>query len=504
MDAGADSVDAATTSSNGVPCTGAAQCSSGYCVDGVCCDQACDGLCYSCVVPGSFGTCVAAATGTDPRDECDNQGAASCGTSGKCDGAGACAFYAAGLACGSTTPACNTAGSAIVETSACDGMGSCAPDTVQDCNGYRCQNAACGSGPCTNDDPCAPPGFCSASACVAGPSNLAGNGDVEYGDTTGWFGFAGVGSFALSSTASGGFSNTGMNSVVAGGRTQLYQGPAYRLPTGLGKYIISVWAMQQDDPTMTGLVQLQINCNTGAQYVTVQTGGFGLPLTMGIWTKFSATVDTSTLPDDCLPTATPPGVVKSALVYLNQAAAGDPVMMPDLYLDDLVVQVPDNHNLIGNPNFEAGATDGWAVANDGTIAVSTAVPANGGMNSLAVTARPSSTSGPSYVLPIGPAKYNITFHVLHTGTTAHDLVLQPSYTCLGGSQVLPAPIATEPAVVGNTWTTLSGTDVLPPVDADVGCKLIQAEVHVQQEDGDCTMIECPDLYLDDAAITLAQ
>jgi hypothetical protein len=250
-------------------------------------------------------------------------------------------------------------------------------------------------------------------------------------------------------------------------------------------------------------VQIQVNCNTGAQYVTVQSGGFGLPLTMGVWTKFSTTVDTSALPDDCLATATPPGVIKSAVVYLNQSAAGTPVAMPDLYLDDLVVQVPDDHNLIGNPNFEAGVTDGWSVANDGTLAVSTAVPANGGLNSLAVTARPSSTSGPRYALPIGPAKYNITFQVLHTGTTAHDLVLQPSYTCFGGAQVFPAPIATELAVPANTWTTLSGTVVLPPVDAAAGCKLVQADVHVEQEQGTCDAIECPDLYLDDAAITIA-
>ena len=181
VDSGTDGVDAA--SRNGVACTGADQCSSGYCVDGVCCDQPCSGVCYTCTAPGSFGICVAAATGTDPRDECDNQGAASCGTSGKCNGAGACAFYAGG-ACGSTTPACNAASSAIVDSSACDGMGSCVPNVVHDCNGYRCQNAACGTGPCTRDDICATHAFCSASACVAGPSNLAGNGDVEYGDTT--------------------------------------------------------------------------------------------------------------------------------------------------------------------------------------------------------------------------------------------------------------------------------------------------------------------------------
>ena len=81
-------------------------------------------------------------------------------------------------------------------------------------------------------------------------------------------------------------------------------------------------------------------------------------------------------------------------------------------------------------------------------------------------------------------------------------MLQPSYTCLGGAQVFPPPIATEVAVPANTWTVLSGTVVLPPADATVGCKLVDADVHVEQEVGTCGTIECPDLYLDDAAITI--
>jgi Carbohydrate binding domain len=501
VDSGTDVVDAGG-SSNGTPCTGADQCTSGYCVDGVCCDQSCSFFCFTCAAPGNVGTCAPVPVGTDPRGQCEDKGAASCGTDGACDGFGACRFYAQGLACGAATPVCNAASSAIVDSSVCDGSGSCVPNVLHDCDGYRCQDAACGTGPCTGDAACAPHAFCSVSACLAGPSNLAGNGDVEYGTTTGWFGFGGATTFGLSSTGStGGFSHSGTNSVVAGGRTQLYQGPAYRLPTGPGRYTISVWAMQQADPSIVGLVQLQVNCNTGAQYVTVQGAGFGMPLSMGVWTQFTATVDTSSLPDDCLATATPPGVVRTVLLYLNQSGAGTPVAA--LYLDDLVVQVSDDHNLIGNPNFEAGVADGWTVADGGSIAVSTAVPANGGMNSLAVTARPSSTSGPRYALPLGPAKYNVTLHVLHNGTSAHDLVLRPSYTCLGGAQVIMTPIASEEAVPANTWTMLTGTVVLPPANATAGCKLIDADVHVEQEAGTCDTIECPDLFLDDAAITIA-
>ena len=45
---------------NGTPCTTGSSCKSGACVDGVCCDQACDGLCEACTfaLSGSpSGTC---------------------------------------------------------------------------------------------------------------------------------------------------------------------------------------------------------------------------------------------------------------------------------------------------------------------------------------------------------------------------------------------------------------------------------------------------------------
>lgn len=60
---------------NGHVCSGANQCSSGNCVDGVCCNTACSGgVCDSCALSGSPGTCspVAASTVCRPSvGECD-------------------------------------------------------------------------------------------------------------------------------------------------------------------------------------------------------------------------------------------------------------------------------------------------------------------------------------------------------------------------------------------------------------------------------------------------
>jgi MYXO-CTERM domain-containing protein len=71
--------------SNGTGCTAetAAQCSSGNCVDGVCCESAtCTGACKSCNVAGKAGTCVLATPGTQVPGSCSGDLA--------CDATGAC------------------------------------------------------------------------------------------------------------------------------------------------------------------------------------------------------------------------------------------------------------------------------------------------------------------------------------------------------------------------------------------------------------------------------
>jgi hypothetical protein len=445
---------------------------------------------------------VPAEGGTDPRNECDDKGVTSCGTTGVCNGAGACRVYAAGQVC-NPTPSCNATNTAVIPSYVCNGAGACVAGAPQDCKGFLCAAAACGT-TCTSDATCATGAFCAAGGCVPGPANLAGNGDLEYGTTVGWDRFGGGGTLSISSTAASGVAHGGQYSAVVTGRAQPYQGPSYDIPTGLGRYVISAWGMQQADSTLTGILQIALLCNTTTQYVNVQTSGFGIAMPKDTWTQFSATIDTSAgVAADCLATATPPGVIRRATLYLNQSGAGTPTADPDLFMDDVVVQVTDGHNLVANSTFEAGVPSGWAVSGAGTLAVSATAVANGGTKSLFVSGRTTSISGPSYPLPIGAAKYSITFHAMHAGASVHDLVLQSSYTCVGGAPTTPPAIATAAATPGNTWTTLAGTVTLPPLNATAGCRLTQAEVHVQQEAASCGTIECPDIYVDDVAITVA-
>ena len=151
----------------GAPCTSADACDSGFCVDGVCCESACDpsdpaSLCKACDVAGSEGHCVAAAAGSDPRDQCDADPVASCGRDGQCDGSGACERWPAGTACGTST----CANGSITYAPACDGNGACVTPASMSCAPYVCANSTACATMCTPPaNGCASPAVCTNGSC---------------------------------------------------------------------------------------------------------------------------------------------------------------------------------------------------------------------------------------------------------------------------------------------------------------------------------------------------
>jgi len=486
---------------NGTACGAAGNCQSGFCVDGVCCESTCTGACMTCGGVGTLGKCTAAVSGTDVRNDCTADPTTSCGNDGTCDGAGACRKWGPGTTCG--VAACASA--TLLPVPACNGAGTCVAGAPSSCGTYQCSatGASCKTS-CTVDTDCNS-GFCSAGVCIANnsvtPVNLAGNGDGEYNATTGW---ATNGGGTLVVETGTGLVHGGTYSIADTARTAGYMGPAYTLPTGAGKYNITAWAMQNTDTAFaSGAMQLGLNCGptSAANYPVV--GGFGVSLPSGVWTKITGTVDLTATPG-CDPTQTG-GVVDSVMAYLNQTGTESPTNTPDLFIDDFVLTVTDGHNLIGNPNFEAGTTAGWAQTG-GSLAISTA-QAHGGTNSIVDITRTQTYQGPKWNLPIGAAKYNVVFYALHTGSVPRDLILQPVYTCQGGSQQFPGAIAIASQVSGGIWNQLSGSVTFPPANAPAGCKLISAGVYVQQDGSTCGngpgQVECPDIYVDDASITLA-
>jgi hypothetical protein len=124
----------------GASCGGDAECGTNHCVDGVCCDTGCTGACQACVASkkgGVDGVCGNITANTDPDAECADQGATSCGTNGFCDGAGACAKYAAGTTCRASAGNCD-----VAET--CPGAGAACPADAFQANTVVCRVAAAG------------------------------------------------------------------------------------------------------------------------------------------------------------------------------------------------------------------------------------------------------------------------------------------------------------------------------------------------------------------------
>ena len=70
---------------NGVKCTAAHECGSGYCVDGVCCADACTGTCKGCAVKGHLGACWELS-----RNAQDSLAKIPCVGTKACDGVGSC------------------------------------------------------------------------------------------------------------------------------------------------------------------------------------------------------------------------------------------------------------------------------------------------------------------------------------------------------------------------------------------------------------------------------
>jgi hypothetical protein len=110
-----------------------------------------------------MGACAPVPSGgSDPLGMCAVTAASTCGTSGTCNGAGACALYKAGTIC---SPMICKGKQNLAAASNCNGTGSCVAGAMSSCAPYACANAACKVAPCSGDGDCAPSAKCTAGAC---------------------------------------------------------------------------------------------------------------------------------------------------------------------------------------------------------------------------------------------------------------------------------------------------------------------------------------------------
>jgi hypothetical protein len=149
----------------GAPCASDAQCGTGICADGVCCDARCDGQCEACSVEKSVGTCVPVVGAPKGSRAACATGSDVCAAR-RCDGTtrDGCAGYAP------ATTSCRVAGcTGGVETLAatCTGGGACPDAATKACEPFACGDGACLTR-CTADTECAPTYRCAAGKCVTG------------------------------------------------------------------------------------------------------------------------------------------------------------------------------------------------------------------------------------------------------------------------------------------------------------------------------------------------
>ena len=145
----------------GAACAGGTECVSGLCQQGVCCSSSCTGTCRSCAIAGSAGTCALVPVGADPLAQCADNGAASCGTDGSCDGAGGCRLYTAGTACAAST----CTGVTFTPARTCNGAGTCLAGTPTTCDPYVCGAGGACRTSCASTADCNAPSTCSGGSC---------------------------------------------------------------------------------------------------------------------------------------------------------------------------------------------------------------------------------------------------------------------------------------------------------------------------------------------------
>lgn len=159
----------------GEPCASGSQCNSGFCADGVCCDQKCGEGCKACLaalkVSGPDGECGDVLADTDPHDACEEEGAESCKLNGMCDGTGSCAYYVKDTLCEPGQCVGNSA-----KSWTCNGQGICGEQPIEPCTPFVCDAAtgACKT-ECEDDPDCATGFVCADESCK--PSGMTCDGD---------------------------------------------------------------------------------------------------------------------------------------------------------------------------------------------------------------------------------------------------------------------------------------------------------------------------------------
>jgi hypothetical protein len=170
------SIASAAPGANGTACMASADCATGFCVDGVCCNVACGGQCEACAVAGSLGVCTPVlGLPYGARPACSDGG--SLCAARMCDGSNrsACMGFKNGASVVCAAGSCAD-GVASLE-SRCDGAGACPAVTKVSCAPYACDVTGCKTA-CASSADCGAGFVCGSGKCLAVSASCSADGTL--------------------------------------------------------------------------------------------------------------------------------------------------------------------------------------------------------------------------------------------------------------------------------------------------------------------------------------
>jgi len=150
----------------GAACTSEKDCPSGFCVDSVCCDTACDQPCAACNVMGRAGTCSPVTGPPVGGRDCGGPIPLNPCAVPACDGknTASCAGFAADATRVCIPGRCE--GDILVGAAKCDGLGKCVRSDESSCAPFSCRDGACLT-TCASATDCSGGASCEGGKCVA-------------------------------------------------------------------------------------------------------------------------------------------------------------------------------------------------------------------------------------------------------------------------------------------------------------------------------------------------
>ncbi len=302
--------------------------------------------------------------------------------------------------------------------------------------------------------------------------NVVTNGTFESG-VSGWFPF-GSPTLSPSNVAHG-----GTGSMLVTNRTATFMGPGYDLlppvTTDGATYLMNGWIRVSGAASAPVSLTVMSVCDGTQAFTQVASG----TATDQGFIKLSGSY-----------VVPPCNNLSTLTMYFEGPASG-----VDEILDDVSVQQrlsipvlpppppPQRTNLAGNGDWELGA-NGWQ-SFGGNVSQTNAF-VHGGSFAGVDTNRTANFMGPSYILPTGPASYDVSIFALQNSGAAITLALSAKLTCNGSDSF---PFLGAASTASGAWSKLSGSLTIP-----AGCT--SAQIYVQQFDGATN----PDIYVDDLVV----